>query len=150
MTNWTDIADRCLTAPKPDDQDREELNTLSRDICEAFMPRDDYPSLGVRVSNAVVLGHVGSAIELVEHLFPGWGYQVGRPLSVRSGCGWYASVFRERRPGDDFVYGGSFSQDGKRKSSDPNRYANDPALAIMAALCRVLAAHEAGTSALAA
>lgn len=147
--DWTAYAERCLKAPKPDETDNEDLRQLCRDICKEMMPRDDYPSIACRMSNAIVIGEVGAAVELVEHLFPGWGYQVGRPLTVRSPCGWYASVFRERRNGEPFhPHPGHYNQDGG--IDNPWRYANSAALAIMAALCRVLAVEEPGATAIAA
>lgn len=149
MTDWTAFAERCLTAPRPDRQDRDDLTTLCRDICKALMARDDYPSVGTRANNAIVLGDVRAAIELIEQLYPGWGYQVGRPLTVRAPCGWYASIFRERRTGEKLnPLGGLYSHTGFKPTDRGYRYADDPALALMAALCRVLARYEPGESAL--
>jgi hypothetical protein len=155
MTDWTAFAERCLTAPRDDDPDgpvNEVLRSLSREICYELMPRDDidYPSVGTRISDATVLGDTGAALALIEELFPGWGYQVGRPLTVRSPCGWYASVFRERRASEaDGPLAGMFTQDGRRDTGAA-RYANSPAMALIAALCRVLAAEQPGASAIAA
>ena len=146
MTDWKDFAERCLIASEPD-------VTLANEIAKAFMPRDDYPTVGTMVSSAIAIGSVCAALGAVEHLFPGWGCQVGHPLRARSPCGWYASIFRERRHGESlYPFAGSFSQDRDFRSDarEAARYAADPALAIMAALCRTLADTEPGTSALAA
>jgi hypothetical protein len=155
MTDWTAFAERCLAAPRDDDPDgpvNEVLRSLAREISHELMPRDDidYPSVGTRMSEAVTLGDAGAALALIEELFPGWGYQVGRPLTVRSSCGWYASVFRERRSAElRGPLAGMFTQDG-RKDTEQARYANSPSMALMAALCRVLAAEQPGASAIAA
>lgn len=147
MTDWSAYAERCLKAPNPDETDGDELRLLCSAICKELMLRDDYPSIACRVNNAIVIGRLNSAIDLVEHLFPGWGYQVGRPLTVREPCGCYASIFRERRNGEPFhPHPGSYNQDGGVNT--PWRYANSPALAIMAALCRTLAIESPGASAL--
>lgn len=154
MSNWTAFAERCLAAPKddPDGPVNEELRSLCRDICRELMSRDDidYPAIGTLVSDAVTLAKIDGAVRLIEALFPGWGYQVGRPLTVRAPCGWYASIFRERRASEPLhPHPGSFAQDG-RDGKTPWRYANSPALALMAALCRVMAANQPGASAIAA
>src|SRR4051812_24868782 len=120
MTDWTAFAERCLAAPRDDHPDgpvNEVLRSLAREICHELMPRDDidYPSVGTRMSEAVTLGDTGAALALIEELFPGWGYQVGRPLTVRSPCGWYASVFRERRSAElRGPLAGMFTQDGRK------------------------------------
>jgi hypothetical protein len=142
MADWIEHAESCLVAVEPN-------TDLANKVSREFMPRDDYPLIGTLASDAIALGNVNAAIRLVEALFPGWGYQVGRPLTVRSPCGWYASVFRERREHEPMhPFPGSFTQCSG--DDTPWRYAADPALAIMAALCRALAANEPGTSALAA
>lgn len=150
MTDWTAFAERCLAAPMddPDGAVNEELRALCREICLELMSRDDYPLIGTLMSGAVTLGKIDDAVRLIEELFPGWGYQVGKPLTVRSPCGWYASIFRERRGGEPpHPHPGSFDQDG-RDGKTPWRYANSPALALMAALFRVMAANAPGASAL--
>lgn len=153
MTDWNALAERCLLAPKSHDSSDDELKAISGEICLALMPRDDYPSIATRIDGAVRLGNVGAAIELVEQLYPGWGYQVGRPLTVRSPCGWYASVFRERRPDDKYhPFSGSYGHDIREGEAGYRamRYANDPALALIAAFCRLMAVEQPGTTALAA
>jgi hypothetical protein len=142
--DWNEMAEQCLTSP-PNNV------ALSRFICKALMARDDYPLVGTLIANAIASDLLGSAIELVQHLFPGWGMQVGIPLTARSPSGWYASVFREKREGEHGHLSGRFRQD----SSEPDpvvkgarwRYASSPALALVAALLRVLACHEAGSPA---
>lgn len=148
MTDWNSLAERCLAAPAPTADHDEELSGILRDICTALMPRDDYPTVGTLATDAIGIGRTDAAIRLVEHLFPGWGYQVGKPLTARRPCGWYASVFRERQKFEPMhPHPGHFTHDGE---GNRRRYANNAALAIMAALCRVMATEEPGTSALAA
>lgn len=133
--DWSTMADTCLLASAPNSE-------LARLISKPFMPREDYPTVGTLISFAVANGNIGEAFLLVEHLFPGWGVQVGRPLTARRPCGWYACIFRESSALLDGMYG----QDSR--AVKPSRYAAEPALAIVAALCRVLADFEPGTSAI--
>lgn len=147
---WRNAGLRCLVASAPDERENPALTTLANDICRQLMARDDYPTLGTLAYDAVVLGNINSAVRLIEHLFPGWGYQVGRPLTARKPCGWYSSVFREKRDGEVGVLAGMWPQDGRRQGSMVSQYANDPALALMAALCYALADNEVGASAIAA
>lgn len=147
---WMSMGMRCRTATAPNEHDNPGLSTIAGDMCKQLMARDDYPTIGTLISQAIVLGNINSAVKLIETLFPGWGYQVGRPLTVRKPCGWYASVFRERRASDTGgPLAGMWPQDGRRNGG-PAQYADDPALALVAALCYVLAENEAGTSAIAA
>lgn len=84
-----------------------------------------------------------AALALVERLLPGWGRQVGSPLSKPAGygdaVGFYASVFRERRPGEPGFWPGCYDQAGAL-ADPPNvrPYAPTAPMAILRALLAAL------------
>lgn len=90
-----------------------------------------------------VTGSIDAALALVERRLPGWGVQVGHPLRRAAGgvgsddTGWYASVFRARRPDEPLMGDWLYSQSPQRDSTKPGyKYAANGALAILAALLR--------------
>lgn len=146
---WLNAGSRCVDSSAPTEQHNPILTTLANDIGKELMSREDYPEVAMLAHTAITIGDINPAVSLIERLFPGWGYNVGRPLTVRSPCGWYARVFRERRWNEYGHHDGMWVQDGTRRSSGPRQYANGAALALMAALCYALADNEPGASALA-
>jgi hypothetical protein len=143
---WIALAERLLAI-----ETVREVSDLAREFSVMFIARRDYPAVGTLAARAVDQFDVDAAIELIRHLFPGWGMQVGVPLTCRSPSGWYASIFRERRT-ETFMsrpLEGMYRQDSNDPAGrGPMRYAAAAAPALLAALCRVLAEHAPGTSAI--
>lgn len=68
----------------------EEHDALERDLCFAFMDRDDYPSIAALIGYALGNGveAVGAALALVENVLPGHAAAVGNMAFETRGTPW--------------------------------------------------------------
>ena len=78
-----------------------------------------------------------AATELVEHVKPGWGWAVGRPLG---GVGFWADLFNEA--GDAFNQQRQWRDKGVMGSASSVWYAPTPTLALLLALMEAMETHE--------
>ena len=96
---------------------------LARDMCNVFVHRDDYPTIGTMITNSLTdpeRWQIGTALALVERALPGCDWEL---KTARHRKGFIAKIF----PADDQLY----RADG---TSAP--------LAIVAALLKALIARE--------
>ncbi len=84
---------------------------------------------------------VDAALSLVEQMLPEFGVQVGHPIKSMRDYGWYASVFRERKPGEVGWWPGYYSGGTDDEGHHLRYYPTGP-LAILAALLKALIAKE--------
>lgn len=82
---------------------------------------------------------IDAALALVEKLLPEFGTQVGHPIKSVRDYGWYASVFRERKPGETGWWPGHYSGNTDEEGHHIRYYPTAP-LAILAALLKALIA----------